>query len=77
MIRSLRIWEEVKRLSRHSVVWCRVVPNVVRLRLSKSAVKKLFGSGKAGISRGLEDVLERYSEKVEEDVLEEFLKERR
>ncbi len=53
------------------------MPGVVRLRLSKNAVRKLFGSGKAGISKGLEDVLERYSERVEEDVLEEFLRERR
>jgi len=53
------------------------VSGVVRLRLSRNAVKKLFSSEKASISKGLEDVLERYSEKAEEDVLEEFLKERR
>jgi len=53
------------------------VSGVVRLRLSRNAVKKLFSSGKASISKGLKDVLERYSEKAEEDVLEEFLKERR
>ncbi len=68
---------EVKKPGRLSVVWWGVVPSVVRLRLSRSAVKRLFGSGKASISKGLEDVLERYSEKVEEDVLEEFLRERR
>lgn len=53
------------------------MPGVVRLRLSRNAVKKLFGSGRASISKGLEDVLDRYSESVEEDVLEEFLRERR
>ena len=29
------------------------------------------------MSKGLEEVLDRYSERVEEDVLEEFLRERR
>ena len=53
------------------------MPGVVKLRLSRNAVKKLFGSGRASISKGLEDVLDRYSERVEEDVLEEFLRERR
>ncbi|MEB2837347.1 MAG: hypothetical protein GSR80_001389 [Desulfurococcales archaeon] len=50
---------------------------VVRFRLSRNAVKKLFGSGKASVSKGLEEVLDRYSERVEVDVLEEFLRERR
>jgi len=53
------------------------MPSVVRLRLSRNAVKKLFSSERASISKGLEDVLERYSEKVKKDVLEEFLRERR
>ena len=34
-------------------------------------------SGEAGVSRGIGEVLERYSERVEEDVLEKFLRERR
>ena len=74
---SFRIGEEVKRPGRRSVVWWGIVPGVVRLRLSRNAMKKLFSSGKSSISKDLEDVLERYSEKVEEDVLEEFLRERR
>jgi len=61
----------------NSVVWWGIIPSVVRLRLSRNAVKKLFSSEGASISKGLEDVLERYSEKVKEDVLEEFLRERR
>jgi len=50
---------------------------VVRLRLSKDAVKKLFGSKRISVSKDISEVLDKYSEKVEEDVLEEFLKERR
>lgn len=53
------------------------MPGVVRLRLSKNAVRILFGSGRGSVSRGLEDVLDHYSERVEEDVLKEFLRERR
>ncbi len=51
--------------------------SVIRLRLSKKAVKKLFGSRSIGVSKGISEVLDKYSEKVEEDVLEKFLKERR
>ncbi len=51
---------------------------VVRLRVSRDAVKKLFvGSKRISVSRGIDEVLDKYSEKVREDVLEEFLKERR
>ncbi len=50
---------------------------VVRLRLSRDAVKKLFGSKRISVSKGIDEVLGKYSEKVEEDVLEELLKERR
>jgi len=50
---------------------------VVRLRLSKDAVKKLFGSRRSSVSKGIDEVLDKYSERVEEDVLREFLKERR
>ncbi|MEB3758090.1 MAG: hypothetical protein GSR76_04475 [Desulfurococcales archaeon] len=53
------------------------MPTVVKFRLSKNAVRKLFGSEKASVSKGLEEVLDRYSEKVEDDVLEELLRERR
>ena len=49
----------------------------MRLRLSKDAVKKLFGSRRISVSKGISEVLDKYSEYVEEDVLEEFLKERR
>ena len=54
-----------------------VVPGCVRLRLSKKAARILFSSGRSGVSRGLDEVLDRYSERVEEDVLKEFLGERR
>jgi len=50
---------------------------VVRLRISKNAVEKLFSSKKVSVSKGIDEVLEKYSENVKEDVLEEFLKERR
>ena len=50
---------------------------VVRFRISRNAVEKLFGSKRTSLSRGIDKVLEKYSEKVREDVLEEFLKERR
>ena len=49
----------------------------VRLRLPVKVVRELLGSRGAGVSRGIDEVLERYSERVEEDVLEEFLGERR
>jgi len=50
---------------------------VVKLRVSRNAVKKLFGSKRVSVSKGIDEVLDKYSERVEEDVLEEFLKERR
>ncbi len=53
------------------------MPTVVKFRLSKNGVRKLFSSSKASVSKGLEEVLDRYSEKVEYDVLEEFLREMR
>ena len=53
------------------------MPGVVRLRMSRNAVEKLFGSKKVGVSKGIDRILERYSEKVRGDALEEFLKERR
>ena len=53
------------------------MPGVVRLRLSKNAVRRLFSSGRTSVSKGLEEVLDQYSERVEEDVLEDFLGERR
>ena len=49
----------------------------VRLRLPVNVVRELLGSREAGVSRGIDDVLERYSERVEEDVLEKLLEERR
>ncbi len=51
--------------------------DVVRLRLSKDAVKKLFGSKRISVSKGIDEALDKYSERVEEDILEELLKERR
>ena len=49
----------------------------VRLRLSRNAVEKLFGSKRMSVSKGIDEVLDKYSERVDEDVLEKFLKERR
>ncbi len=53
------------------------MPETLRLRLSRDAVRKLFRSKRASVSEGLVEVLERYSEKVDDDVLKEFLEERR
>jgi len=50
---------------------------VIRLRMSRDAVMELFGSRKFSVSRDIDKILDKYSEKVEEDVLVEFLKERR
>ncbi len=54
------------------------MPNsVIKLRLSRNAIEKLFGSKRVSVSKGIDEVLDKYSERVGEDVLEEFLKERR
>jgi hypothetical protein len=37
---------------------------IVRIRISKNAIEKLFGSGKIGVSKGIDKVLEKYSEKL-------------
>ena len=50
---------------------------VVRLRLSRDAMKELFNSKKVNVSKGIDEVLDKYSEKVEKDVLVEFIRERR
>ncbi len=50
---------------------------VVRFRVPRSVVKKLFESEGISVSKGIDEILEKYAERVEEDVLEEFLKERR
>jgi len=54
-----------------------VVSSSVRLRISRRALKKLLSTPSPRPSMGLDEVLEKYSEKVEEDVLEKFLGERR
>ena len=54
-----------------------MVSSTVRLRISKRVLKKLLGTPSPRPSIGLDEVLEKYSEKVEKDVLEEFLGERR
>ena len=54
-----------------------MVSSTVRLRISKRVLKKLLGAPSPRPSIGLDEVLEKYSEKVEKDVLEEFLGERR
>lgn len=48
----------------------------IRLRVSEEAFRKIFGA-RIGISGGIDKLLDKYSEKVDEDVLAEFLKERR
>ncbi len=54
-----------------------MVSSTVRLRISRRVLKKLLGAPNLRPSMGLDEVLEKYSEKAEEDVLEEFLSERR
>ena len=54
-----------------SSVWYREVQSL------QEAVKKLFSSRRASVSKGLEEVLDQYSERVDEDVLEELLRGRR
>jgi len=54
-----------------------VVSNTVRLRISRMVLKKLIGAPGPRPSMGLDEILEKYSEKVKEDVLEKFLIERR
>lgn len=49
----------------------------VRLRVPREVLRKLFGSKGVSVSKGIDGVLEKYSEKVEEDVLKKFLEERR
>jgi len=53
------------------------VPNSIELRLSKKVVGKLFGRKRISVSKNIDEVLEKFSEKVDEDVLAEFLRERR
>ena len=54
-----------------------MVSSTVRLRISRRILKKLLGTPSPRPTMGLDEVLEKYSEKVEEDALEEFLSERR
>ena len=54
-----------------------MVGSTVKLRVSRRVLKKLLGAPSPRPSIGLDEVLEKYSEKVEEDVLEKFLSERR
>jgi len=49
--------------------------DAIRLRLSRDA-RKMFNSKKVSISERIDEVIDKYSEKVEEDVLTEFIKER-
>ena len=68
----------VKRLVNYDISWWRFMSSgAVRLHLSKDAMKKLFNSKKVSVSKGIDEVLDKYSEKVEEDVLIGFIKERR
>jgi len=72
------VLRRVKRLVNYDISWWRFMPSgAVRLRLSKDAMKKLFNSKKVSVSKGIDEVLDKYSEKVEEDVLMGFIKERR
>ena len=54
-----------------------MISSTVRLRISRKVLKKLLSAPSPRSSIGLDEVLEKYSEKVEEDVLEKFLSERR
>ncbi|MEB3765370.1 MAG: hypothetical protein GSR77_04320 [Desulfurococcales archaeon] len=53
------------------------MPTTIKLRLSKNAIRKLFGAEKTSISKDLKDVLNKYSEKVNDDALKDFIRERR
>lgn len=48
----------------------------VRLCISKSAFMKLFSSREVSLSKGIDKILDKYSERVEEDVLKSFLERR-
>jgi len=54
-----------------------VVSSTVKLRISRRVLKRLLCAVGTRPSTGLDEVLEKYSENVEKDVLEEFLSERR
>ncbi len=54
-----------------------MVSSTVRLRISRRILKKLLSASSPRPSMGIDEVLEKYSEKVGEDVLDEFLRERR
>ena len=49
----------------------------VKLRIPRRVLKKLLGTSSPRPTMGLDEVLEKYSGKVEEDVLKEFLREGR
>ena len=51
--------------------------SAIRIRISKNAVEELFGPKRVSISKGIDEILDKYSERVKDDVLKEFLKERR
>ncbi len=51
--------------------------NGIELHLSKKAIRKLFGRKRISVSKNIDKMLEKFSEKVNEDVLAEFLRERR
>jgi len=54
-----------------------VVSSTVKLRISRRVLKKLLTTPSPRPYMGLDKVLEKYSEKVKEDMLKEFLSERR
>jgi len=49
----------------------------IRLRISKRILKKLLDTPSPRPSMGFDEILKKYSEKLEKDMLEEFLSERR
>lgn len=48
----------------------------MRLCISKGAFMKLFSSREVSLSKGIDKILDKYSERVEEDVLKSFLERR-
>lgn len=51
--------------------------DLIRLRIKRSIIKEPFESNKVSMSKGIGKILDKYSERVQDDVLKEFLKNRR
>ncbi len=54
-----------------------MVSNEIRIVLDRETLKKLLSSERSSISKGISSIIDEFSEKVEEDVLKNFINERR